>query len=215
MRVIVGSSAEGHDLVCRRQPIATDAASLQRRTFLIGSVMALCSCSPLASTKIPDIQHSMTDTHSKQVGIAFVLSAARKAGFTTPDQLLSVLAIGIAESSLWSAARTWHPEYGHRPATDIIGVQGPAEVWKDGRQMHSDRGLWQISSYWWPRYTDAECDNFTRAAHIVFAISKGGRDFRLWDPFKAGTAQKHYDVAYDGWPALRPLVGKFLTQGRI
>jgi hypothetical protein len=184
---------------------------LRRRTFLIGGTLALCSCSALTSSEPPRGKRSMTGA---RVGIASVLSAAHRAGFTTQNQLLAVAAIGIAESGLRSAARRWHPEYGHRPTTDIIGVQGPAEVWKDGRQMHSDRGLWQISSYWWPGYADAECDNFTRAAHIVFDISERGRDFRLWDPFKAGRAQMHYDTAFNGWPALRPRVDRFLAQER-
>jgi hypothetical protein len=187
---------------------------MRRRTFLIGGALALYGGIEFATASSPKERRGLiTNTRSKQIGIAHVLSAAVEGGFTTRDQLLAVLAVGVAESSLWSAARKWHPEYGYRPITDAIGVRGPPDVWKKGRQMNSDRGIWQISSHWWPKYADADCDDVARAAHLVFDISEGGRNFRVWDPFNAGSAQRHYDVAFDGWPALRPLVDNFLAQG--
>jgi hypothetical protein len=188
---------------------------MQRRAFLIGGTLALCGSMNFAAALDRTDRPEITNTKSRQMGIGSVLGAAMSAGFATRDQLLAVLAIGVAESSLWSAARKWHPEYGFRPAKDVIGVHGPADIWKNGRQVNSDRGLWQISSHWWPQYTDADCDNVSRAAHIVFELSEGGRNFRVWDPFKAGSAQRHYETAFDGWPALRPVVDKFLAQEMV
>lgn len=124
-------------------------------------------------------------TASRQLTIPEVLTVAKAAGFTTTDQLLTVLAIGIAESSLWSGARNWHPEYGTTAC---------------------DRGIWQISSHWWPQYTDAQCDDPAQAAKIVWTLSNSGTDFTPWDTYQSGAAQRHYDEAFDGWPALRPLV---------
>lgn len=198
------------------RPRVEEDCFMLRRTILIGGALAVCGAIDFATASNPNnrpVRASVASTRSRQVNIAHVLSAAVGAGFTTSDQLLAVLAIGVAESSLWSAARKWHPEYGYRPITDIIGVRGPPDVWKNGRQMNSDRGLWQISSHWWPKHADAECDNVARAAHLVFDISEGGRNFRIWDPFKAGRVQRHYDVAFNGWPALRPVVDDFLARG--
>lgn len=121
---------------------------------------------------------------NRQLTIAQVLSILPAAGFVAKDQRLTVLAIGIAESGLHTAARNVHPEYG-----------GAA-----------DRGIWQISAHSWPQYSDLSCDTPTLAADIVFALSNGGTNFTPWDTFKSGAAQRHYDTAFDGWPALRPLV---------
>ena len=140
------------------------------------------------------------------------MDAAYAAGFRGERQLLAVTSIAVAESSLESTARNWHPEYGFRPRGDALGVSGGSSVRSpDGRQLHSDRGIWQISSRWWARYSDAQCDNPRRAARIVFAISKGGRDFSPWDTYKGGSAQAHYDRGLRGWPALRPLVRRYLA----
>lgn len=140
------------------------------------------------------------------------MDAAFRAGFRSEARLLAATSIAIAESSLNAKARNWHPEYGFRPKSDVLGVAGaPAVRSADGRQLHSDRGMWQISSHAWPRYTDAQCDDPIRAARVAFAISNGGTDFSPWDPYAAGTAQNHYDHAIDGWPAVRPVVEAFLA----
>lgn len=139
-----------------------------------------------------------------------VLTAAQNAGFVTEAQLLATLAIAVSESSLWTADRNFHKEYGLRPASDVIGVKGSSDMWVGDRQYNSDRGLWQISSYWWPQFTDLQCDTPAKAALAMWAISQHGTNFNPWDPYKAGTAQKHYDTAFDGWPALRPIVRQFL-----
>ncbi len=118
---------------------------------------------------------------------------AYKAGFHTQKQLVTVTAIGLAESGLVTGTRNWHPEFGYRPASDAIGVQGPAAAWNGNRQMHSDRGAWQISSHFWPQYTDAQTDNPATAAKIMFSISHSGTDFSPWNTFTAGDSANHTD----------------------
>jgi hypothetical protein len=78
--------------------------------------------------------------------------------------------------------------------------------------MHSDRGLWQISSWWWSEYPDRRTDDPAEAAEIVFELSERGTDFTPWDSFLSGSAEAHFDRAFDGWPALRPVVTEFLQE---
>jgi hypothetical protein len=160
-------------------------------------------------------QTTFADPPSTLTGVRLtiddVIDAAYSAGFCTETQLLAAVSIAIAESSLWTAARNWKPENGLRPESDFIGVQGPPEAWVDGRQMHSDRGLWQISSFTWTNYSDQVSDDPMRAAEAAFALSAGGTDFSIWDSFLRGGAQRLYDRSHDGWPALRPIVQAFLS----
>jgi hypothetical protein len=119
----------------------------------------------------------------EELTVAEALDAAYAAGFHTVAQLRAVVGIGRAESSLTSKARRWHPEFGCRPASDVIGVQGPSSAWNAGhtRQMNSDRGIWQISSHFWPQYTDAQTDSPRAAASVVWSISRHGTDFSPWN----------------------------------
>ena len=50
-----------------------------------------------------------------QLTIPQVIQFAYDAGFHSEDQLVTVVSIGIAESSLYSQHRHWHPEYGSGP----------------------------------------------------------------------------------------------------
>jgi hypothetical protein len=163
-----------------------------------------------AGASTADPPSTFAGTH---LTVTDAMRAAYDAGFHTESQLLAVVAIGIAESSLWSAARNWHPEYGYRPASDVIGVQGPASAWnpRHSQQLQSDRGAWQISSHWWPQYADAQTDDVDAAARIVYTITNHGSDFTPWDTYASGAAQIHYDASVDGWPAIRPLVSQFLA----
>lgn len=140
-----------------------------------------------------------------------VMSITFAAGFRTEEQLLPALATAISESALWTAARNWHPERGFRPASDTIATLGPPEVWRDGRQMHSDRGLWQIASWAWGHYPDSVTDDPVAAAAVMFILTRGGTDFLIWDSFVSGRAQEHYDRSINGWPRLRPVVRAFLA----
>lgn len=145
--------------------------------------------------------------------ISDVLDAAYAAGFTTEDQLLAVLGIGIAESSLDDVARNFHHEFGFRPSSDVIDVDGGDGEWNmptRDQQYHSDRGLWQISSFFHPEYDDPTCDGLELAAVAVFEISSDGTDFSPWDTYPADV-ESHYDDALEGWPPIRPLVEEFLA----
>src|SRR4029077_9860236 len=129
--------------------------------------------------------------------------------------LLGAAALAIAESGLWTRARNWKPDQGYRDASEVIEVKGPPEAWSpDGRQMHSDRGIWQISSLWWLE-PDGVVDDPTKAAVIAYALSRGGCDFSAWNSFNSGAAQKHFDQAFEGGPPLRPLVKEFLAKKDI
>jgi hypothetical protein len=148
-----------------------------------------------------------------KITISQTLQVAYDAGFHSEAQLLAVVAIAISESSLVVKQRNWHPEYGCRPASDTLGVALPAGACSGhaNQQTHSDRGIVQISSHWWPQYTDAQADDPGNAMRIMFTISKSGTNFSPWDAHKSGYAPSHYDKAVDGWPALRPLVREFLA----
>lgn len=152
----------------------------------------------------------------KQVTLEYAMNILYGAGFRTEDQLLGGLGVAIGESDLWTQARNWQPQWGWRPASDVIGVRGPNAAWsKDKRQMHSDRGMFQISSYWWPKITDAEADDPALAADDIFHLSKNGTDFSIWDSFRSGRAQTHFDKSFSGWPALRPIVRHFLDRASV
>jgi hypothetical protein len=119
-----------------------------------------------------------------------VAAVAEAAGFACVEMLLTVVAIAVAESSLRPDAVNIHTEQGRRP---------------DGT-YHRDRGLWQISSYSFPQYSDAETFDPASAAAIVYELSAGGTDFSPWDSYTGGDVQRHIDGPYNGWPALRPIV---------
>jgi hypothetical protein len=137
------------------------------------------------------------------------------AGFKTETQLLSALAIAVGEGGLYTKARNWLPSSGFRPSTDVIGVLGPESAWNSDhtRQGHSDRGLFQINSRWHFRFSDAECDDPTRACQIIYEMSANGTNFEAWG-FGEGASyySKYWDASVHGYPALRPLVQQFLVQ---
>jgi hypothetical protein len=172
---------------------------------------------PLADAPPPatDAPRQFIDPPSTLAGdrvtVDVILNVAYAAGFRTEDQLLAAASVAIAESSLWTAARNWHPEKGLRPATDVIAVTGPKEAWHDGRQLHSDRGLWQIATWAWAQYPDSVTDDPVAAAAAAFILSRGGVDFAIWDSYSSGRAQMNYDGSVDGWPPLRPIVKRFLA----
>lgn len=158
---------------------------------------------------IPDDPDSSLE--GVQLTIDDILVIAYEAGFRTEEQLLPALATAIAESSLWTAARNWKPELGYRPVFEPVLVIGPEGAWRDGQQMHADRGLWQLSSRAWPQFGDHITDDPMRAARATFIVSEGGTDFFAWDSFLGGRAQLHYDRSVHGWPPLRPIVQEFLA----
>jgi len=168
-----------------------------------------------ANLPIPNAQ-SIPDPPSTYTGqrttIADIMKTAFDAGFQSEPKLLSAVAVAISESGLWTAARNWQPDRGYRPRRDKIDVEGPRSAWSDDkRQLHSDRGLWQISSFWYPNYSDIEMDDPPTAAAAAYEVSKSGTQFSSWDSYRSGYAQSLFDKSVDGWPALRPLVIEFLA----
>jgi hypothetical protein len=143
------------------------------------------------------------------------MNVAYAAGFDSEETLLPAVAIAVSESELWTSARNWKPEWGFRDGDEPITIAGPADVWTPGkRQMHSDRGLWQVASRWWPEYPDCFVDDPMASARFVYRISEQGTNFDHWDSFVSGHAQKHYDESFEGWPALPPLVLQLLESVR-
>jgi hypothetical protein len=187
-------------------PLATPAQVAARSC--VGPAPALPRVAPQpTSTKDPPSTYA-----GQQLTLLQVLNFAYESGFKDQETLLPVAGLAIAESELWTRARNWKPELGYRDASDIIGVKGPPGAWSlDGRQLQSDRGIWQFSSLWWPE-PDSVVDDPVQAAAVVYRVSRGGCDFSPWAGFSSGMAQKHYDLAFDGWPALRPVVKDFLAK---
>lgn len=130
--------------------------------------------------------------YSGTSGMTTVIQVEWDAGFHARADLVAATEIGIAESSLTSAARNWHPDFGCRPSSDYIGVQGPDSVWDSNhaRQLNSDRGIWQISSHWWPQYDDHVTDDIAQAAGAVRSIEAQG-GWSEWDTWDNGAAQSH------------------------
>jgi len=122
-----------------------------------------------------------------------VAAIAEGAGFACDAQLGTVVALAVAASGLDPDAVNIHPEQGFRP---------------DGSQ-HMDRGLWQISSYSFPDYTDEETFDPVAAASIVYELSGGGADFTLWDAYNSGAVQRHVDEPHNGWPAVGPAIAEY------
>ena len=150
----------------------------------------------------------------RKLSILHVMQISYAAGFQSEEQLVAATAIAISESGLWSAARNWHPEQGYRPAADPITVEGPSIAWSNGQQIHSDRGIWQFASFWHPQYSDAVVDDPKIAAILAYELSEGGTNFTLWESYSNQSAQVLFDQPFDGWPALRPLVKRFLLKVR-
>ncbi len=192
----------------KRSATTLGAAGGRRARKLVG----LIAIGSLVCALLGAVIHTATaapDPPSTYAGVHLTarqaMQAAYRAGFHTVRQLVTVTAIGIAESGLVTGTRNWHPEFGYRSASAVIGVQGPRSVWSGNRQMHSDRGAWQISSHFWPQYTDAQTDNPATAAKIMFAISHRGTDFTPWNTFTGGAAAAYANGSHDGWPALGPI----------
>lgn len=126
-----------------------------------------------------------------QLSVLEVAAIANAAGFACSETLLSAVAIAVAESALYPDAVLPRPDLGIRP---------------DGSE-HMDRGLWQISSYFWPEFSDAQVFDPRGAADAAFLISRQGTDFSPWDTtWRLGIPQRHFDASYNGWPALRPII---------
>ena len=169
-------------------PNARGVQKLTGRLVIAALVLAVLGAVMHTASAAPDPRSTYAGT---RLTVRQAMRAAYRAGFHTEKQLVTVTAIGIAESGLVTGTRNWHHEFGYRPASAAIGVHGPASVWNGNRQMHADRGAWQISSHYWPQYTDAQTDNPATAAKIMFSISRHGTDFSPWNTFTGGDSDSH------------------------
>jgi hypothetical protein len=191
-------------------PNAHRVRRLTGRIVIAALVIAVLGAAMHTASAAPDPPSTYAGT---RLTVRQAMQAAYRAGFRSERQLVTVTAIGIAESSLVTRTRNWHPEFGYRSASAAIGVQGPASAWSGNRQMHADRGVWQISSHWWPQYSDAQTDNPATAARIMFSISRRGTDFSPWNTFTGGAADAYYNGSHDGWPALGPVARSVIAAG--
>jgi peptidoglycan hydrolase-like protein with peptidoglycan-binding domain len=91
-------------------------------------------------------------------------AVARCAGF--PERALATaLSVCIAESGLNTSAR--NTAGNHPPSTD--------------------RGLWQINSYWHPEVPDAAAYSALGSARAAFRISCGGSVWGQWSTYNSGS----------------------------
>ena len=162
--------------------------TMPRRLLVLGSTA--CAAATLMSASSEAAYDPPSTKAGDRLSVEEVIEVAYSAGFRSAAQLLSATSLAITESSLLSKIRNWQPQYGYRPAGDRIGVQGPSAAWNGSQQLHSDRGLWQISSRWWPQYSDAQVDDPDQAARIVWTLSNSGTNFSRWDSFESGLAQR-------------------------
>ena len=102
-----------------KDPAASPRCDLLLVTIALATVAGVMQLASAASD--PPSTYSGTRLTAKQAA-----QYAYNAGFRTENQILAVVSIGIVESGLVTQARNWHPEFGYRPASDAIGVQGPA-----------------------------------------------------------------------------------------
>lgn len=214
------------------QSLSSLASHLDRRNFLKCAAGFACAAGIPGAAAAGTVQNSLVAKPAPphvlrlprrilsllagpKISLRQVMQHLYDAGFTDEEPLLAGTAVAIAESGLYSAARNWHPEKGYRAASDVITVKGPKEVWRDGCQLHSDRGIWQIASFWHAYFPDIEADNPALCARIAFQVSSAGTDFRPWTSFASGAAQKHFNRPYNGWPALGPQVRRFLAYQKV
>ena len=103
-------------------------------------------------------------THLTDLQIAQV---AHDAGFTGSG-LVTAVAVALAESG------------GQSAATNTVG-----------NSHGTDRGLWQINSYYHPEVSDAQAFAPQQCANAAFRISDGGRNWRPWSTFNNGSVIKY------------------------
>jgi hypothetical protein len=63
---------------------------------------------------------------------------------------------------------------------------------------------------WWAQYSDARTDDPAKAAAVVWQVTKRGTDFSMFGSYTSGRAQQYYNRPHNGFPAVRPLVQRYL-----
>ena len=111
------------------------------------------------------------------------------------DIQLAQLVLKYAYADPATAIAVCLAESGGRPdATNTAGNSPPS----------TDRGLWQINSYWHPEVTDACAFDPNCATQAAKRIANGGADFNAWSAYKAGTYRQYLARAQAALDALVP-----------
>jgi len=100
--------------------------------------------------------------------MASLMDILRQAGFKG-DGLLMAYAIAMAESG------------GRADATNTAG-----------NDHGTDRGLFQINSYWHPEVSDSQAFNALANARAAYRISNGGKNWSQWSTFNNGAYKQFY-----------------------
>lgn len=106
----------------------------------------------------------------RQVSIGLALALCYKVGFRKADLTIAV-ALMTAESGRYTAA--WHDN-----------------VDSEGVVVSTDRGLFQVNSYWHRDLSDAEAYCAIPNAAYAFDMS-GGKNFGAWAAFTSGAYLKY------------------------
>jgi hypothetical protein len=193
------------------------------------SMLAGCTCLPNArfgtrgGTRPPDA------AAAEQEAIGY----AHDNGFgDSRDSMARIAAIGIAESSLSSAARHWHDQsrVDSGPCCDNDPAHPQPKLWRCYPRCVADRGWLQINSYAWGPHagnpssaacgaTDAQADTPSVATFIArcifnYGVAHGTNGWDTWDAWKLGKFTdatpcqrakcyyERYSGTRNGWPSV-------------
>ncbi|MFD8087939.1 hypothetical protein ACFV4F_40350 [Kitasatospora sp. NPDC059722] len=105
-------------------------------------------------------------------GIDLCAEVGYTAGFRG-DALVTAIAVGMAESSC-------------NPLASNVQNNTPPST---------DRGLWEINSYWHPEVSDACAYDAQCNANAAYRISNKGTDWAQWSTYKEGAHLRYLDAA--------------------
>ena len=111
--------------------------------------------------------------------VAQARADAGAAGFTGAA-LDTIVAIAQAESGL---------------VTDARNINADSHVFPDGHVGPStDRGILQINNFWWPQFSDAQCDDPVQAFAAGYLISQRGTTFTPWSTYTSGAYRQYMPI---------------------
>lgn len=116
---------------------------------------------------------------------AAIASYARNAGFAG-NGLVMAVAIALAESGGVTNAVNYNPANGRTPAS-------------------TDRGLWQINSYFHKEVTDTCAFNPACCASAAYRISSGGSSWRQWSTYGNGAYKQYLQRATAAAASVKPV----------
>jgi len=103
-----------------------------------------------------------------RLSYAAVTELANSAGIECGYDLVTAVAVASAESGRYQYA------------------------YLQNKSCTYDRGLWQINSYYWKKYSSYDIDTNTKG---MFVISSGGTDFTPWAAYNNGRFGAYWDSA--------------------